>query len=368
MVPIRVRRQPPRFVFPKALGFEDARKIRRFETRDIVRRLGVLSPNRVFINNYPASTPPVIFNPSLLVEDEIVRVYARIVVGYYKYVSGIVELEIPIEDLFSGNININYYASRIVIAPSTKYDLWGAEDPRVYKIGESTYMTYTGRSINYFNPAVRIERTMPVTAIREELNERRWKKVFVHKLPDEYEEKMVSNKDAFLVSIDGRKYFFHRPHMIDENYYLLIGVEGRRDRTDELTEIVVNDNREIMRPLRGKELKLGWSTPPVVIGRNRVIALIHGVDNLIEAYRVFAAEIQFTKEGVVVAAVTPSYIMAPKESYEIFGDRPYTIFPCGLWRRDDKLLISYGAGDAMIGFGEIDLNDLIGLLDKGRIY
>ncbi|MNN90454.1 hypothetical protein D3C81_2084040 [compost metagenome] len=74
-------------------------------------------------------------------------------------------------------------------------------------------------------------------------------------------------------------------------------------------------------------------------------------------------------EGIIVKAVTPTYIMEPKLLYEIFGDRPYTIFSCGLWRLSrDKILISYGAGDYMIGLGEIDLNELLGILDKGRIY
>ncbi len=368
MPPIKYRKQPYQFEFKKIIGFNEARQIRRFETKDIVKRLGVISPNRVFINNYPANTPPVIFNPSLTIDDDIARIYARIVVGYYKYVSGIVELEIPLDDITSGNVNINYYASRIVIYPSTKYDLWGAEDPRTYRIGETTYMTYTGRSINYFNPHIRVERTLPVTAVREEIDEYKWRKVFVHKLPEELESKMVSNKDAFLVAINGKKYFFHRPHMIDENYYLLIGVEGKREKSDDLVEIIVEDNIEVMRPIR-KEEKLGWSSPPIILGKNKIVTLVHGVDRIIGAYRVLAVEIQFSGKEPVLSAVTPVYIMEPRESYEVFGDRPYTIFPCGLWRLDgNELLITYGAGDSMIGFGKIDLDELIGLLDKGRIY
>lgn len=353
-------------VFPKAHGFKEANEIRVFETRDIVKRLGVLSPNRVFINNYPMSTPSAVFNASLVVEGEEAKIYARIIIGYYKYVSGIVEITIPLDDIFSGNINLNYYASRIVIAPSTKYDLWGTEDPRTYRIGEAIYMTYTGRTINYFNPAVRIERTLPVTAVREP--DDKWRKVFVHRLPGELEDAMVSNKDAYIVVVGDTKYFFHRPHMIDENYYLLVGREWKKILEDELTEILVDNNIEVMRPLP-REDKLGWSTPAVRIGRNKVLAFIHGVDREIGAYRIFVAEIELSNGEVTVSAVTPRYIMEPREPFEVFGDRPYTIFPCGVEKFDDnRLLLTYGAGDFMVGFGLIDLDELYGELDKGRIY
>ncbi len=370
MSPRKVKPRPYKYheVFPKAKGFEEAIELRLYETRDIVKRLGVISPNRVFINNYPISNPPAIFNASLLLEGETVRVYARIIVGYYKYVSGIVELELPLEDILSGNINLNYYASRIVISPSTKYDLWGAEDPRTYRVKDTVYMTYTGRTINFFNPAVRIERTLPVTAIREEVDEHKWRKIYVHRLPGELEDEMISNKDAYIVGIGGNKYFFHRPHMIDENYYLLIGKEWKRDVSDEITEISGENNIEVMRPLK-QEDKLGWSSPPIYYKKNKVIAFIHGVDRQIGAYRVFAAEIELDGNDVAVTAVTPRYIMEPREPYEVFGDRPYTIFPCGTARLNkEEVLISYGAGDFMIGFGLVKMEDLLGELDKGRIY
>ncbi|RLF40478.1 MAG: glycosidase, partial [Thermoplasmata archaeon] len=61
--------------------------------------------------------------------------------------------------------------------------------------------------------------------------------------------------------------------------------------------------------------------------------------------------------------VTPYYIMEPKEIYEIFGDRPHTIFPCGAQKLDDKILLSYGAGDSVLAFGEVDVEELLSLLN-----
>ena len=83
----------------------------------------------------------------------------------------------------------------------------------------------------------------------------------------------------------------------------------------------------------------------------------------------FAAEVEFTPgEGPVVRAVTPRYIMAPREPYEVYGDRPYTVFPCGAARIDDKLLVSYGAADYMVAFALIDVDELLAEIDRGRIF
>jgi len=60
--------------------------------------------------------------------------------------------------------------------------------------------------------------------------------------------------------------------------------------------------------------------------------------------------------------------MEPKTPYELYGDRPLTIFPSGSQVVDGKLIVSYGAADYMIGFGVIELSDLFTALDKGRLY
>ncbi len=359
--------------FHQAIGLEDALGKRVFGTNDIVRRLAVISSNRVFINNYPISNPAAVFNPAIVVEGDYARIYARIIVGYFLYVSAIVEINVPLEDIYSGNANINYYSAEPVIYPSIRYDIWGTEDPRAYSIDGRLLLTYTGRTVNYYNPAIRIERTIPVTAERYRSNRwaNGWRKIHVYKLPHDLSRHVVSDKDAFLVKHNGSYYLFHRPHMDDEVYYLVIsrvdGEELFRNDLEKPMEITVKDTVEILRPA-GFEEKIGWAMPPIRIGGDRLIAFIHAVDREIKAYRLFAVEIELKRDEVIVTAVTPTYIMEPRDPYEIFGDRPYTIFPCGLWRVDNSYLVSYGAADYVVGIGELDIEALHGFLDKGRIY
>ncbi len=347
-------------------------KIRKFETKDIVRRLGFVSPSRIYLKNYPISTPVSLFNAAFhLKNEELIRIYGRIVLGYYMYVSAIIKVDVPMDDVLSGDVSIAPYLGEIVVYPTTKYDIWGVEDPRVYEIDGKLYMTYCGRTINYFNPAIRKERTSPVTAV--EVKNGTWEKILVTVLPDELREHLISDKDAFLFKIKDEVLLFHRPHMDDEKYYLTLSrIDSRAfkeasERKGKVTEVKATNIVHVMEPAEF-ESKIGWATPPIEAERGKYIVLLHGVDKEIQGYRVFAALMEYDEEwGMRVTAVTPYYIMEPKMSYEIFGDRPYVVFPCGAWRVKDKILITYGAADTVTGIGEIDINELMSILDKGRI-
>ena len=363
--------------FAKAYGFKDVLKLRKPSTRDIVRRLGVLSPHRIHISNYPAGHPAAVFNASVDVEGDIAHMYARIIVGYYMYASAVVRIDVPVDDIIYGYVNINYYSAEPEILPSTKYDIWGVEDPRVYHINGRLVVTYAGRTVNYFNPAIRRERTLPVTAVKTRNSrwDERWHRILVHILPNGLREKLISDKDAFLVTINSNMYIFHRPHLVDEYHYLTIS----KVADEKILRVIKNPDKEPIEvesydtvwvmPHTDFEIKLGWATPPIKVDAKRVIALIHAVDSIKEVYRVFAVQLSFEKEGIVVEAVTPNYIMEPREPYEVYGDRPYVVFPCGLARlSQNEILITYGAADYMVGIGTLDLGELLAELDKGRIY
>ena len=357
--------------FPQAQGSNEVKVLRRNNTEDIIDRLGVISPDRVILHNYPISHPISIFNASCLLEegDGELRIFARIILGYYMYVSSIVELRIPIEDIETRSVNLNRYPGDIILYPTTKYDVWGTEDPRSYEIDGDVFITYTGRSINYFNPLVRVNRTLPVTAYFDE-KARVWRKIYAFATSTELFGEVVSNKDAFLYKTsDGRLYLFHRPHLIDDTFHLMISVIDPKilESKEEIREVIIDNGVEVLTP-SAFESKLGWAAPPIPVGPNRVVTLVHAVDKDALVYRVFALQLYLFPEEIIVEAVTPNYIMEPATSYEVIGDRPLTVFPCGNVVYKDKLVITYGAGDFMIGIGSIDMDTLMGELDKGRIY
>jgi len=329
------------------------------KTQDIVERMLVITANRVHLKRYPIDNPVTIFNPSIILEDSDVVVYARIVLGYFTYASAVAEIYIPYRDVYS-NTFTGHYTAEIKVFPNNKFDIWGVEDPRVYKIDDKVCMTYCGRTVGYFDPSIRTERTLPITAVRENGE---WKKISVYRLPPELRGFVISDKDAFLVKSNGKLYLFHRLHMRDENFYTVISeVPMESLEADGLKEVIVKNTSLALHNEEFEE-KIGWSTPPVDVGGEYVV-LLHGIDKETKVYRVFGI---LMNKKLEIIAYTPHYIMEPKEPYEIFGDRPFTIFPCGAVLIDDSILISYGAGDSAIGIGRIELSELMEIFDKSRI-
>ena len=355
--------------FPLAEGAIEATAKRVPEVNDIVVRSGVLSPNRVVLHNYPISNPIAVFNPAASIDGEHLKVYARIILGYYMYVSNIVEMAIPLEDIFQGYVNTNTYSGDLVIYPSTKYDIWGTEDPRVTVIDGEKYMVYTGRSINYFNPVFRKNRTLPIAAVYDK-KRRAWIKKYVFIPSEEVFGEVVSDKDALLYKVGDTVYLFHRPHLSDESFHLVVSKVELKKGRDELAEVVV-DNAYTVLAVPDFESKIGWGTPPVPLNESgdRVVMFLHGVDRDEVVYRVFAAKLKLRGEEIVVEAVTPRYIMEPRTPYEIIGDRPAVVFPCGAVKIDkERVLVTYGAADFVTAFGIVDINALLAELDRGRIY
>ena len=356
--------------FKKLENTVEANKIREFKSLDIVNRLGVITPKRVHLKNYPIDTPISIFNASIAIKNENVVVYARIILGYYMYVSAIVRIELPIEDLMNGVVNIGHYPGELVVYPTMKYDIWGVEDPRTSRIDGHLYMVYSGRTINYFNPVFRRERTLPVIAVN--VGHDRWVKTHVVVHPQHRRVHVISDKDAFITKIDNTAYLFHRPHMDDEKFYLVISKMPKEVLTptvkEPVKEVVCGETIVILDPA-DFETRLGWAGPLIEVKKNEYLVLVHGIDRFIEGYRVFAVLLGYSKDtGFELRAVTPFYIMEPKQTYEVFGDRPYVVFPCGAWRLDkDTLLISYGAADYLVGFGTLNISEVLGVLDKGRL-
>lgn len=335
-------------------------KIRREpKTRDIVKRIGVITANRVHLKKYPVDNPVTVFNPSLILDDSEITIYGRIVLGYFTYASAVAEIILPLRDVFNTTFS-GHYTAEIRIFPDNKFDLWGVEDPRVYEIDGRRLMTYCGRTVNYFDPSIRTERTLPVTAI---LEEGRWRKLCVLRLPPETRGFVISDKDAFLVETKKGIKLFHRLHMKDENFYLVMSdvPEGVLE-SKEFTEVSVTNTALALEPAEFED-KLGWGPPPVKIDKEYLLFL-HSVDRIMKSYRVFSI---LMNEDLEITATTPHYIMEPKEIYEIYGDRPFTVFPCGAQLVDDKLLISYGAADSAIGLGEIDVSELMAILDSNRV-
>ncbi len=339
-----------RAVHPILLGGLEASRLRRPAVRDVFRRLAVVPPDKLTLVGYPSRRVAAVFNPGLALEAGRLVFMPRIVAGYYTYTSMIGETRLDVGEVFErGPLPVTVEPA---ILPDSPWDAWGAEDPRAYWFRDALHVTYTGRTPGYRSGVG--PKALPVTAARRKQG---WVKEAVHYplgfLGLKYD------KDAFLVDARGRVYFFHRP--VTDDYYLAVGLLGGppRGRSVPLREWIAI-------PRAGFESRIGWGTPPIDLGGGRLLFILHGVDSEGVAYRAFAAVIRVENRGLVVEAVTREYIMAPSTVYEVFGDRPHTVFPTGAAVIDgDTLLVAYGAADYFAAFAEASLSEVEEALDRG---
>ncbi|RLG37893.1 glycosidase [Methanosarcinales archaeon] len=335
------------------------KEVRNSKTFDIVRRMGVITADKVRLKRHPVSKPVTIFNPALMIEGDKASIYGRIILGYFTYASAVAEIVVSVDDILSETISERYLTAEIKLIPDNRFDIWGVEDPRVSEVDGNLFMTYCGRTVNYFDASKRANRTFPIAAIRENGI---WRKTCVFRLPVEFRDFLVSDKDAFICRVGDRIRLFHRPHMMDERFYLAASeVSDDALHMRDLTEVSVSNTHLICERAKFEE-RIGWGTPPIKVAKDEYLLLLHGIS--MEIYRVFAV---LMNENLEITAVSPHYIMEPRENYEVYGDRPFVVFPCGAQVVDDEIIISYGAADSAIGFGVIDLSELLSILDSNRI-
>jgi predicted GH43/DUF377 family glycosyl hydrolase len=111
--------------------------------------------------------------------------------------------------------------------------------------------------------------------------------------------------------------------------------------------------------------KIGLSPPPIKTSRGWLV-LYHGVRQHASGsiYRIGMALFDLNNPAICLRR-GQSWIFGPEASYEIGGDVPYAIFPCGTTLLDDgdTLHIYYGAADTSICLAVASLIELLDWLD-----
>ena len=184
-------------------------------------------------------------------------------------------------------------------------------------------------------------------------------------------EQSKSSKNMLLIKRGSNLFVLHRPfYQRGVEFFFPAVVSSANPKIlggSTLSSIPLQRDTIVFRP--GKfEFKIGWAGTPIPVANDEYLVFMHGVDSRIKAYRLFAMLLKAERDRLYPIAVTPHYIMEPREPYEQYGDRAMVIFCCGVQLVDDQVLLSYGAADAFVGFGSVDLSELLHQLDKTRLW
>lgn len=222
--------------------------------------------------------------------------------------------------------------------------LSGCEDPRLTKIGDKIYMCYTaydGRSV----PRVALTSILEKDFLSKNW---KWEKPVLISPPD------CDDKDAFVFpeKVDGKYMIVHRSG-IDMDYSM-------HDNLNFDGETWLEEYRWIT-PRHGwwDSKKVGAAAPPIKTDDGWVF-LYHGVSDT-GVYRVGAILLDL-KDPTKVIGRTDNPIFEPKEHYELTGDVPNVVFPCGNVLIKDTVYVYYGGGDKVIGVATVKLEELVRVL------
>lgn len=105
--------------------------------------------------------------------------------------------------------------------------------------------------------------------------------------------------------------------------------------------------------------KIGLCSPPLQTKAGWLI-LYHGVKTTASGsiYRLGLALLDLENPLKVIRR-TDEWIFGPKTHYEREGDVDDVVFPCGWVKKDDKMLIYYGAADSSLCLATADLEELV---------
>ena len=224
-----------------------------------------------------------------------------------------------------------------VFVPEGRLETGGCEDPRVVRLEDKFYMTYTA----YSQVGVRV-------ALASTVNFISWERLGVI-LPE------IDNKDAVLFpeKIEGKYVMFHRP-MDEKPLSIWIAY------SDDL--INWNGHKKVMTPKVGNwdGVTIGASCPPLKTEKGWLL-IYHGVDED-GVYRLGVALFDL-KDPWTLLHRYPEPILEPQEDYELRGEVHEVVFGCGACEVEGTYFIYYGAADRVVCVATIKKEELMKLFN-----
>jgi predicted GH43/DUF377 family glycosyl hydrolase len=232
--------------------------------------------------------------------------------------------------------------------PDRFEELWGVEDPRITRIDDTYYVTYTGFSEG--GPLVCLATTEDFVSFER------------HGVLMPPEDK---DSALFPVRFGDRWALLHRPISVSAGYSAHVWLSWSPDLH------YWGDGRIVIPARRGgmwDANKIGLGPPPLQTEDGWLICY-HGVRTTASGaiYRAGLALLDLDDPKILLAR-TDDWVFGPQTPYERTGDVPGVVFPTG-WVLDedgDTLRIYYGAADTVIGVASASLRHLLRIVEPAE--
>ncbi len=276
-----------------------------------------------------------------------------------------------------------------LLFPQSPYEFQGLEDPRIVKIEDTYYLTYTAFNGTNALGALAISKDLVhwekkgiiVPRITyEEFKHFAESKGTIHdkyvrfnnypKSRDKQDQKSFlwdKNLIFFPRKIDNKFYFMHR---IKPDIQLVEKVEKLEDLTTDFWQNYFSrfDENIVLSPKHHHEVSyIGGGCPPIETTDGWLI-IYHGVHDTVKGYVYSAcAALLDLKNPQKELARLPYPLFFPEKEWEIEGEVNNVCFPTGAVLDDDTLYIYYGAADRRIAVATVSLKELLAELTLNKI-
>ena len=267
-----------------------------------------------------------------------------------------------------------------IIFPQCSYETHGVEDPRITKIDNIYYLTYTGydgvnalgvlaisedlinwHKIGVIVPQISYDEFIRLASAKEVLNEKyvRYNNPS-HLLEREGKKILLWDKNVifFPRKINGKLHFLHR---VKPDIQLVCVNELKELTTEFWQHYFLHFHQNIvLTPKYEHEVSyLGGGCPPIETKYGWLL-IYHGVHDTLKGYVYSACAALLDLENPILEiARLPYALFKPETEWELNGEVNNVCFPTGAIVREDILYIYYGAADEQIACASLSLSSLL---------
>ena len=220
-------------------------------------------------------------------------------------------------------------------------ELWGVEDPRITRVDELDAWVIAYTAFGPGGPSVALATTQDFRSV---------KRLGMVCPPEDKNASLLPRR------IDGDFVMFHRPATAG----------GRADVwVSRSTDLVSwRDPEPVFGAREGgwwDSARIGMGPPPLETPEGWLV-VYHGVRQTVSGalYRVGLALLDLDNPTIVTKRCE-EWVLGPTEDYELVGDVPGVVFPCGLIHDagSGRLRLYYGAADCRIGLATADYDEVM---------
>jgi len=314
-----------------------------------------------------------VLNPGTIKEGNTVHLFYRAVrwgnfssIGYCK---------------LNGPFNVEKRFEQPVIVSEFEYETHGVEDPRIVKIDDIYFLTYTAYDgVNALGalalskdlvhwekkglivPQITYAEFSRLASTKNILNEKYLRYNEHEGIVEKLEQNLLlwdKNVIFFPRRIEGKLYFMHR---IKPDIQIVVAVNNLEELTPEFWKNYFLDLESciVLSPKYDHEVSyVGGGCPPIETADGWLV-IYHGVHDSVSGYVYSAcAALLDLKNPKKEIARLPYPLFKPEMTWELKGEVNNVCFPSGTALFGDILYIYYGAADEQIAYASVNLPDLL---------